>query len=281
MIGRTNFKNILIVDDSRTSRLIIKKAFVKAGFQESQYYEADDGLSAFELIENVKMNLIVTDIRMPNMDGEEFIKTLRKHPNRHDVPVIIVSSSSNVALSENLRHENILGFTQKPVTPEKIINTIESIFDLNNLEKRLFQAINESFSELYGLNVSPASVMDENDYIPRLKVVVEFLKPVKGFLAMIFSTDVVDKIGIPPDDIEDSLKEVLNVICGNFLVDYFGADHKIEILLPEISTSIHNLKEVGIIHEFELIADGASLTVMMSMEGIDSLLDNDYSEEVF
>ena len=72
-----SYQRILIVDDSATSRMIVRRCFEIAGFKESAYLEAEDGLKAVSLLDKKKVDLILTDLKMPKMDGQIFIKKLK------------------------------------------------------------------------------------------------------------------------------------------------------------------------------------------------------------
>lgn len=80
-IGHNNTKrkilmNILIVDDSRAMRMIVKKTLRDAGYEDHDYAEAEDGLKALESVREDKPDLILCDWNMPNMNGPEFLEAL-------------------------------------------------------------------------------------------------------------------------------------------------------------------------------------------------------------
>ena len=68
------YKKILIIDDSATSRMIIRRCFEIAEFHNSRYYEAEDGLRAVSFLQENIVDLILSDLKMPKMDGNTFIK---------------------------------------------------------------------------------------------------------------------------------------------------------------------------------------------------------------
>ena len=69
--------NILIVDDSSTMRKIISRSLRQAGLQVDDIYEAADGIEGLSVMEGKSIDLILSDINMPNMDGLEFVKCVR------------------------------------------------------------------------------------------------------------------------------------------------------------------------------------------------------------
>ena len=119
------YKKILLVDDSATSRMIIKRCFTIAGFQDSDFFEAEDGLDALTFFEeNNTVDLIVTDLNMPKMDGNNLIKKLRINEETKNIPIVIISSMGDEFNEKQLNELNIVGIIKKPISPSKIIEII-------------------------------------------------------------------------------------------------------------------------------------------------------------
>ena len=116
---------VLIVDDSATSRMIIKRCFQIAGYGELDYTEAEDGLAALSLLQEESFDLIVSDIKMPKMDGTTMVRKLRLNPATAEVPVVIISSVGNEALEEQLKGSGVRSIIKKPVSPAKILSFME------------------------------------------------------------------------------------------------------------------------------------------------------------
>ena len=115
---------IMIVDDSATSRMIIKRCFQMAGYQDSTFIEAEDGLKALSNLNRNAVDLVVTDLNMPKMDGATFIKKLRLIDKTKQLPVLIVSSMGNERLETELRDKDVMGILRKPLTPEKVTDVL-------------------------------------------------------------------------------------------------------------------------------------------------------------
>lgn len=120
-------KRILVVDDSNTSRMIIKRCFTMAGAQDSEFLEAEDGLDALSVLEKEPVDLVVSDIKMPKMDGTTFIKKLRSHEKTREIKVLVISSLGNEALEQELQGYNIEGILKKPLSPEKVADYLEGV----------------------------------------------------------------------------------------------------------------------------------------------------------
>ena len=119
------YNKILIVDDSATSRMIIQRCFQIAGYGDLEYLEAEDGLAALSLLQRDTVDLIVSDIKMPKMDGTTLVKKLHLHEATAKIPVVIISSVGNEALEEELKGFSVLAIIKKPVSPAKILSFME------------------------------------------------------------------------------------------------------------------------------------------------------------
>lgn len=115
---------IMIVDDSGTSRMIIKRCFQMAGYQDSTFIEAEDGLKAMSGLNRTEVDLVVTDLNMPKMDGNTFIKKLRLIDKTRDLPVLVISSMGSEQLEAELSREKVIGIIRKPMTPEKVVEVL-------------------------------------------------------------------------------------------------------------------------------------------------------------
>jgi two-component system, chemotaxis family, chemotaxis protein CheY len=122
------FQSILIVDGSATSRMIIKRCFAIAGYHGADFAEAEDGHKAIAFLNTVSVDLIVTDLKMPKMDGRTLIIKLKLNKATRDLPVIVISSMSNDANEADLRAEGAAGIIRKPVSPNKIMETMQRVF---------------------------------------------------------------------------------------------------------------------------------------------------------
>jgi two-component system chemotaxis response regulator CheY len=121
-LGRT----VLIVDDSETSRMIIKKCFTMTGDENSQFFEAEDGIHALSVLSEKAVDLVVTDLNMPRMDGITLVRKLRKGDKTKALPVVVISSMGNEQLDQELRNLNVTAIIRKPLTPAKVRDALGS-----------------------------------------------------------------------------------------------------------------------------------------------------------
>ena len=118
-------KQILVVDDSKTVRNLVAFILKSEGFSVTT---AEDGLDGLEkLYAMTQVDLIVSDVNMPRMDGFAFIKTVREQDAYRDVPIIVLSTEgqdkdiqTGMRLGANL-------YMVKPAQPEKMVRNIKML----------------------------------------------------------------------------------------------------------------------------------------------------------
>jgi len=119
------YHHILIADDSSTSRMIIQRCLQIVGLAEAQFYEAGDGIEAFDILQrHPEIDLIVTDINMPKMDGANFIRRMKVDPALSAKDVIVVSSVLSGPLIEALQELHVKGMIKKPINPQQLYQVL-------------------------------------------------------------------------------------------------------------------------------------------------------------
>ncbi len=117
-------KKILTVDDSKTIREMVSFTLKNAGFS---VIEAYDGKHALEVLGNEKVDLIITDVNMPNMDGLTLTKTLRSNDNFKFTPILILTTEGDEAKKQEGRSAGATGWLVKPFNPEKLLQVISKV----------------------------------------------------------------------------------------------------------------------------------------------------------
>jgi CheY-like chemotaxis protein len=107
--------------------MIIKRCFQMAGFQEAVFLEAEDGLKAAAVLQDEEVDLILTDLKMPKMDGITFIKKLKVWPTTKDTPVVVISSMGSDVSEDELRKNGVSCVLRKPLSPETVVSALEEI----------------------------------------------------------------------------------------------------------------------------------------------------------
>ena len=116
------YNRILVVDDSATSRLIVRRCFEMAGFSDAVFMDAVDGGAALDLLRTNDVDLVVTDLKMPRVDGLTLIRKLRNLPKIRDIPVVIISSVADASEDDPVLHSGIVAVIQKPLSPAKLMH---------------------------------------------------------------------------------------------------------------------------------------------------------------
>ena len=109
---------ILIVDDSATTRAMIKRIVGLCGVDVGQVLEAADGKQGLEVLRAKGADLVLADLHMPNMGGLEMTAQILADPKLKHVPVVIVSADPNISRLEELKAQGAKGYLSKPFTPE-------------------------------------------------------------------------------------------------------------------------------------------------------------------
>jgi two-component system chemotaxis response regulator CheY len=112
--------NVLLVDDSSTMRKIIGRALRQAGIEFDNIYEAADGLQALEMLEKESVDLVLSDINMPNMDGISFLREKANRANINTIPVFMISTETGEDVIGEAKSLGAVGAIKKPFTAEMV-----------------------------------------------------------------------------------------------------------------------------------------------------------------
>jgi CheY-like chemotaxis protein len=115
---------IMIVDDCQTTRKILSLYLKSKGFE---IVTADNGLDAIEKLAAHAVNMILTDLNMPYMDGIELTKTIRSDPAWSSLPILMVTTEADPEERERARQAGANGYIVKPVTADSVTQNIKSI----------------------------------------------------------------------------------------------------------------------------------------------------------
>lgn len=115
--------NILIVDDSSVMRTMILKTLRMSGLSLGEVYGASNGLEGLEILNRQWTDLVILDINMPVMNGEDMMIRMRENQETRNIPVIVISTEGSKTRIENLVKMGAV-FIRKPFTPEIIRDAI-------------------------------------------------------------------------------------------------------------------------------------------------------------
>ncbi|MEE4356144.1 MAG: response regulator [Desulfococcaceae bacterium] len=126
--------NVLVVDDSSVMRTMIIKTMKMSGLPVGTIHQAANGKEGLELLRQNWIDLVIADINMPVMNGEEMIDEILAHPETRDVSIIVISTEGSDTRIERLQHKGA-AFVHKPFTPENIRDMVIKIMDLGNSDE--------------------------------------------------------------------------------------------------------------------------------------------------
>jgi two-component system chemotaxis response regulator CheY len=118
---------ILIVDDSPAMRSFIRRVVRLSGIEADLYVEAGNGADALTQLENHSIDVVLTDINMPVMDGETFVRKMRESGPFQQTPVIVISTDATTNRIRTMQSLGAVGYLQKPFGPEQLRNELDRV----------------------------------------------------------------------------------------------------------------------------------------------------------
>ena len=117
-------KKIMTVDDSATIRQMLSFTLTDAGFD---VIEAVDGVDACKKLKDSPVNMVITDLNMPQMDGIELIREVRKDPANRFVPIIMLTTESQESKKQEGKAAGASGWIVKPFSPEQLLAVVKMV----------------------------------------------------------------------------------------------------------------------------------------------------------
>jgi two-component system, chemotaxis family, chemotaxis protein CheY len=118
-------KTIMLVDDSATILLSISNILAKAGYTAEKAANAEEALK--KLRSGIKIDLLITDLNMPGMNGIELIKEVRKLAAYKFVPILFLTTESQQSRKLEAKAAGASGWIVKPATADELLNTIKLV----------------------------------------------------------------------------------------------------------------------------------------------------------
>jgi two-component system chemotaxis response regulator CheY len=117
----------LIVDDSSVMRKIIERSLRQAGLDSLIVFEASSGIEGLEVLRSKKVDLILSDINMPSMDGLEFVRQIRSQQLAPEVPVVMITTESSEEHVKQAIQAGARGYIRKPFTADQVKERVLSL----------------------------------------------------------------------------------------------------------------------------------------------------------
>jgi two-component system, chemotaxis family, chemotaxis protein CheY len=119
-------RTIVIVDDFKTNTIVMKHSLVQMNFE---VLEASDAKEALSFFDGRQIDLLVTDFKMPGMNGAELTKAVKSKPKYSGLPVIILSSEKAEEMKKEARNAGAYGWLSKPFNIERFMKIVAAIFE--------------------------------------------------------------------------------------------------------------------------------------------------------
>ncbi|MBS1872929.1 MAG: response regulator [Acidobacteria bacterium] len=119
--------SVLIVDDSPLMRSFIRRILTVSGVRTKDVLEAGDGQDALDLMDKSPVDLVLSDINMPRMNGSEMLKRMSATPSMRTIPVIVVSTDATRQRMDTMQQMGAQGYIRKPFQPEALRCEIERV----------------------------------------------------------------------------------------------------------------------------------------------------------
>ena len=117
-------KKIMTVDDSATIRQMVALTLRDAGYE---VVEAVDGCDALERLAQTPVDMLITDLNMPNLDGVGLIKAVRQQPANRFIPIIMLTTESHDSKKQEGKAAGASGWIVKPFKPEQLLGVVRMV----------------------------------------------------------------------------------------------------------------------------------------------------------
>ena len=123
--------NVLIVDDSSAMRAVIKKIVTISGFQMDQCLQAANGREAMEVLADNWVDVIISDINMPEVNGLELLDLLKKNETLKEIPVIMITTEGSSERMQEAFNRGAKGFIKQPFLPDDIRKVLHQVIGVS------------------------------------------------------------------------------------------------------------------------------------------------------
>jgi two-component system, chemotaxis family, chemotaxis protein CheY len=123
--------NVLIVDDSFSMRSVIKKVLSMSGFHMDQCFDAANGREGLAVLGKEWVDVILSDINMPEMNGLEMLRKMKENPVYQHIPVIVISTEGSEDRINEAFCNGAKGFIKKPFLPEDLKKILHDVLGVD------------------------------------------------------------------------------------------------------------------------------------------------------
>jgi len=123
--------SVLIVDDCSMMRTVIRRILGMSGFDMAECYMASDGHEALATMRKHRVDLVLSDVNMPRLDGEGLLREMAADGQLAGVPVVMVTSDGTQNRASRLMSMGARGYITKPFQPETLRAELERVLEVN------------------------------------------------------------------------------------------------------------------------------------------------------
>lgn len=120
-------KRVMTVDDSATVRQALSATLIEAGYE---VFEAIDGSDALDKLNSSQVDMLVTDLNMPKMDGIDLIRQVRQMAGNRFMPIIMLTSENQPELKQRGKAAGASGWVTKPFNKESLLAVVKMVCPL-------------------------------------------------------------------------------------------------------------------------------------------------------
>jgi len=113
-------------------RAFIRRVVQLSGLEVAAYFQAGDGREALRLLAGERMDVILTDINMPGMDGGQFVAHLQQDRTLQTIPVVVVSTDATCGRIEQMMALGARGYVTKPFSPEALRQELDRVLEASH-----------------------------------------------------------------------------------------------------------------------------------------------------
>lgn len=117
-------ETIMTVDDSASVRQMVSFTLKQAGYN---VVEAVDGQDALAKLQTAAVQMIITDLNMPNLNGIELIRAVRANPTHRFVPIVMLTTESQAEIKQQGKEAGATGWIVKPFKPDQLLAVIRKV----------------------------------------------------------------------------------------------------------------------------------------------------------
>ena len=240
--------NVLIVDDSDVIRAMITRTLGLSGIALGRVLEAGNGREALQVLDTEWIDVVLADLNMPVMDGEQMIKHMRRNPATAGVPVIVVSTEGALQRVERLLSTGVCAWVRKPFTPEQIRDAIRQLVDTlpaaEETRAHIDAVIIPALETFAFASAEPVETLTSVHDVDVMVATIAFNGAANGALAVAAPQSLcaelaANVIGAEPDDPDivhngaDALGEIANIAAGH-VATLIDADIPSQLLPPVV-----------------------------------------------